>query len=100
MALGAFNSPGILMTWPAPIVLFNGSFVVAPEKKEPARRKEENKSRQHIHGLTGAPEQWGKFLVRRVWTRAEEGEDTTIEAKTIETNKSIMARMEQKAHKV
>lgn len=97
MALGAFNSPGILMTWPAPIVLFNGSFVVSPEKK--TRKKEENKIRRHIHGLTEALTQWGSF-VRRVWTRAEEGEDTTIEAKTIETNKSIMARMEQKAHKV
>lgn len=54
MALGAFNSLTILMTWPAPIVLFNGSFVVSPEKKEREKEEHTKERVQHL-SLEGEP---------------------------------------------
>lgn len=62
MALGAFNSPGILMTWPAPIVLFNGSFVVSPEKSEKTDSKERSKEESTAHTrLDRSAQTMGKF---------------------------------------
>lgn len=73
------------MTWPASIVLFNGSFVVLPKKK----------NKKDCASIHRRPWRWNgtmrSFTVVDTCVHVQGGDNRP---ETIETNKSIMARDE------
>lgn len=106
MAVGSFNSLRILMTWPSYHCFCLMDLLLFSPKTRPNEAKgsarEQTRSKQKIiyrQAKSGDAEQWGIFPLSlrwyvRTWCWLVR---ETIDAETIETNKSITVLMENNA---